>query len=145
MTDFTQIYERHTEALATANAHNKIVVFAALAAAGITSVNVSFDGEGDSGQITDITAFAGEKHMKLPQTAIAIQRASWGREGLIDCEQPFSEAIEALCYGYLEQQNSGWENNDGAYGEFTFDVGKRSIELDFNARYVDVYNSIYSL
>ncbi|MEQ1518940.1 MAG: DUF6878 family protein, partial [Usitatibacteraceae bacterium] len=29
----------------------------------------------------------------------------------------------------------GWENNDGAYGEFTFTVSDQSIALDYNERF----------
>ena len=38
----------------------------------------------------------------------------------------------------LEQTHGGWENNDGAYGEFTFDVAERTIKLDFNERISDI-------
>ena len=48
------------------------------------------------------------------------------------------EAVEVLCYDYLEQEyGRGWEDNDGAFGEFTFDVPERRIALDFNARFTD--------
>jgi hypothetical protein len=50
---------------------------------------------------------------------------------------PLPEAAEELCYGYLEQEHGGWENNDGGQGEFTFNVAERRIELDFNARLSD--------
>ena len=29
---------------------------------------------------------------------------------------------------------SGWENNEGGYGEFIFDVAANTIELDMNIR-----------
>ena len=38
----------------------------------------------------------------------------------------------------LEQEQGGWENNDGAFGEFTFDVAERTIELEFNGRFTDI-------
>lgn len=44
------------------------------------------------------------------------------------------EVVETLVYALLEQTHCGWENNEGAYGEFTFDVGDRSITLDYNER-----------
>ena len=34
----------------------------------------------------------------------------------------------------LAQTHGGWENNEGAYGEFTFDVAQRTITLDYNER-----------
>jgi len=115
-----------------------------LSATAITSVTVSFDGEGDSGQIQDVTAFAGDKPVELPQTSITVQQARWGIDGLRLTKQPLSEAIETLCYAYLEFDHDGWENDDGAYDEFTFTVANRRIALDFNARYTDIHNSTYS-
>ncbi len=38
----------------------------------------------------------------------------------------------------------GWENNDGAYGEFTLNVEQRTITLEFNGRYSDVHTSHHS-
>ncbi len=38
--------------------------------------------------------------------------------------------------------HDGWENSDGAHGDFTFDVGERTITLDYNERYMQ---SEYSL
>jgi hypothetical protein len=54
------------------------------------------------------------------------------------------EAVEELCYGYLEQENAGWENNDGAFGEFNFDVAERRIALDFNQRFIDYTQHDYT-
>jgi len=47
------------------------------------------------------------------------------------------EAIETACYDFLTQEHAGWENNDGAYGEFTIDVAERKIELECNVRFCD--------
>jgi hypothetical protein len=44
-------------------------------------------------------------------------------------------SIERLAYHLLERTHCGWENNDGAYGDFTFDVAERTITLDYNERY----------
>ena len=50
---------------------NKAALFDALAAEGITSVVVTFDGSGDSGQIEEITAFSGENELSdLPEGSI---------------------------------------------------------------------------
>lgn len=31
----------------------------------------------------------------------------------------------------------GWQDGEGAYGEFVFDVAKRAILLDFNERFIE--------
>jgi hypothetical protein len=51
--EFMASYQNHQKALAEANAINKNAAFDALAAAGIATVNVESDGEGDSGQNRD--------------------------------------------------------------------------------------------
>jgi len=147
MTDFDTLmnsYERHSKALAKANEHNKAVVFDALAASCVTAVTVEFDGEGDSGQIEAVTACAGEIHVILPATRVTLHEASWQKETLTTAEKALSEAIEELCYAYLEQKHGGWEINDGAFGEFTLDVASRTVELEFNGRFSDFHTSTHT-
>ena len=45
-----------------------------------------------------------------------------------------SETIEHLVYDALSETHGGWENNEGAYGEFVFDVASGEIQLDYNER-----------
>ncbi len=52
-------------------------------------------------------------------------------------DQPIDAVIEAMVYDLLERTHGGWENDDGAYREFTFSVADRSITLDYNERYID--------
>ena len=40
--------------------------------------------------------------------------------------------------GTISRNHSGWENNDGAYGTFVFDVPDRTITLEHNERYTEV-------
>jgi len=131
-------YDHHREALRKASQSNKTAVFDALAAANITQVLVEFDGAGDSGQIESVTAFRGEAQIAFPSTTIALQQASWGSTELRFTEEKLSQAIETLCYDYLQETQGGWENNDGAYGEFRLDVAARTVELEFNGRYTAV-------
>ena len=129
-------YQNRAKALTEANTLNKVAVFDALANAGITSVTVTFNGGGDSGQIEDIRADAGDKAVALPDIQIEIQHALW--EGKLDrVETPFREAIEQLCFDCLSQEHCGWENNDGGSGDFLFHVEDRRIELDFCQFFTD--------
>lgn len=167
MSDFHTVmasYERRLQAVRKANELNKTIVFDALAAAGITEITVTFDGYGDSGQIEDITAHMGEAPkalpapaateaspaapaaaaIPLPKTRLTLHQAPWNREELGTYETTLQCAIEDLCYGYLEQEHDGWENNDGAFGEFRFNVAERSIELEFNGRFTDTYTENHS-
>jgi hypothetical protein len=123
---------------------NEAIVFEALSAAGITRVLVNFDGAGDGGQIEDANAYAGDKLVDFPATTVTLHRQQYGNEELTTHEMSLREAVEELCYGYLEQENAGWENNDGAFGEFNFDVAERRIALDFNERFIDYTQHDYT-
>ena len=46
------------------------------------------------------------------------------------------DAIERLVFEFLGMTHDGWENSDGAYGDFTFDIAERTITLDYNERYM---------
>jgi hypothetical protein len=137
MNDFLDFYGRHLKAVAKANAFNKPLVFDALAAAGLTLVEVEFDGEGDSGQIEGVYAYAGDARAELPESSLTLHQVAQNKTDPRTTTVSLHDAIETLCYDYLSQAHGGWENNDGAYGKFEFDVGSRSIRLDFNERFTD--------
>ena len=108
-----ETYQAHAKALAEANTLNKTALFAALAAASITKVTVTFDGEGDSGQIQEVIAQTGDATIQIPNTQVEVQRASWSTGKLDSAKMTLRDAIEELCYDYLSQEHGGWENNDG--------------------------------
>jgi hypothetical protein len=139
-----ETYQNHAKALAEANLLNKTVVFEALRAASITRVTVTFDGGGDSGQIGEITAQAGDKTIPLPDVQIKMQRASWNSATLESSQTSLRDAIEELCFDYLSQEHGGWENNDGGQGDFTFYVADQRIELDFNQFYMESTNHTHT-
>jgi hypothetical protein len=141
MNDFLEQYELHLKAVSKANELNKPIVFGALAAAGLTRVTVEFDGIGDSGQIDEITAYAGETPAKVPLTSLTLHQAPQNSGDSRTAETTLRQAIETLCYDYLSQCHSDWQDNDGAYGTFEFDVRNQSIHLEFNERFVDSTNS----
>lgn len=114
---------------------NKAKLLAFLASAGITLVTVTFDGGGDSGQIEDIVAFKGDLSAELPGGTVEVIMLDYGANRPAANHLSASEAIENLAYDLLRQKHRGWENNDGAYGEFTFDVAAGTISLDYNERY----------
>ena len=57
---------------------NKDALFDALAAAGITTVIVTLEGYGDSGQIANIETKAGDQIIALPLAMIEIANPVWG-------------------------------------------------------------------
>jgi hypothetical protein len=142
--DFMASYQNHQKALAEANLINKGAVFDALAALAITSVIVEFDGACDSGQIESVITSAGETRVTLPGNPVTLRHVSWGNHTPTVTQTVLPEAIETLCYGYLEQEYGGWENNDGAFGNFEFDIVNRTIQFEFNGRFTDVSTTNHS-
>lgn len=119
---------------------NKTAIFDALASAGIVSVVVFFDGGGDSGQIESIDARDAAGEVPLPDVTVEFASPSYS-DGIDRRTLRLYDAIETIAYDLLRSAYCGWENNDGAYGEFTFDVATSVISLDFNGRYVAVESS----
>lgn len=117
---------------------NKAALFTALSAAGITSVDVSFDGYGDSGQIESIDAKADGADVPLPETTVTLTMIGWRDTDLTERSMSVHDAIEHFAYDCLAQTHGGWENNEGAFGTFVFDVADQSITLDYNQRLEDV-------
>jgi hypothetical protein len=141
--DFMAQYERYKEQLRNVIVANKATVFDALHAAKMTSVQVEFDGEGDSGQIGDVTAYQDSSVVELPSTLLTLQQCHFGAAEPSTAQESLRDAIDALCFAALEQEHDGWEINDGAYGTFIFDVPMREIELEFNGRFTDVATSFH--
>ena len=129
-------YDDHARRNADLLPRNRDVLFEALAEAGITTVLVGFDGGGDSGQIESVTAHDANGPALLPAGTVKRLAAPW-QPGRPDQRiVMIAAAIEELAYDMLRDTHCGWENNDGAFGEFTFDVAAGVIRLEFHERYV---------
>jgi hypothetical protein len=136
--DVAAIFAAHAERSAralTLRPGNKDRLFEGLMAAGITHVTVAFDGCGDSGQIESIGAWSGETAFAFPATEIAYAALTWDHPEVEMRNLSLAEAVEQLAYDFLSDTHGGWENDDGAYGEFCFDAAARSIHLEFNERF----------
>ncbi|SPE35602.1 conserved hypothetical protein [Burkholderiales bacterium] len=139
--DFTA-YEAKSSAFAALRAEifpeNKRMLFEVLASAGISTVVVEFDGCGDSGQIESVSGFtADNEEIALPSAPVEMREVIFDDLTISLVTRTPHEIIEAMAYDFLEQTHSGWEDGDGAFGQFTFAVADHSITLEFNERYVD--------
>ena len=116
--------------------HNKQVLFDALIAAGIAVVTVAFDGCGDSGQFEAPCALdADNETREVPNTAITVRGVDFENSLVTETETLVCDYIEQLVCDLLEQKHSGWEDGDGAYGEFRFSLDERSVTLEYSERY----------
>lgn len=118
---------------------NKANILSALAAAGIAAVVIRFDGCGDSGQIEEMEARDGQGvSLIIPSTLVEILDLPWDGEIAKAQIMPLDQALEAYAYRLLGSSHPGWENNDGAFGEFSFDVVAGTIRLDHHERYTAI-------
>lgn len=118
-------------------ARQKAAIFAALAELGVDHVAVNYDGSGNSGQIDEILASdAANKSIPLPSDRkVRLPSADPGNPFV---ETTLEDAVETLAWNYLEELYGGWENNDGAFGSFVFDIPSHSIKFEHNERFTDV-------
>ena len=136
--DFAQVFAVQAERSARIHAlrpANRDCLFDGLIVAGITHVTVTFDGAGDSCQIESIGAWAGDKAIDFPAVEIPYAALTWDDPEVEMRQLSLEDVVEQLAYDFLADAHGGWENNDGAYGEFCFDASARSIHLEFNERF----------
>ncbi len=89
--------------------------------AGVEVVHVNYDGCGDSGQIESVT-YLGEGGKPVDLTAeVAITE----------------DQLTNLFYDLLETRHPGWENNDGACGEFQWNLTSDALHHSHNERFTD--------
>lgn len=128
------------------DAHNKAALLGALAAAGISRVEVDFDGYGDSGQIERIAVVdPSELTLDAPSGEVEIRHVLHDGSGVDTEMMNLPGAIERVCYDLLSFHHGGWENNDGAYGDFAFDVAAGTVTYTHNSRYTEVDTSMHEL
>lgn len=118
---------------------NKEILFDLLEEKGIKTVNLTFEGSGDDGSMEESDLPKDVK--KIFVEGCKIDNGTVWNNGKSQKKYKngaeVEEIVQSLCYEFLESLYGGWENNDGAYGDFTFDVGRRTIHLDFNERYTE--------
>lgn len=135
-------YEAKVERAAKLSAeilpHNKQLLFDALAAAGIAIVTIDFDGYGDSGSFDEATAFSAENAgIPLPMSDITIKTVAFETGAIEDKTTTVRDFLDDLAGDFLEETHCGWEDGEGAFGQFRFSLADRTITLEYNERYVD--------
>ena len=73
--------------------------------------------------------------MEFPSVEIPYAAITWDNPAVEMRQLSLTDVVEQLAYDLLADTHGGWENNDGAYGEFCFDASARCIHLEFNERF----------
>jgi hypothetical protein len=131
-------YARASQLRAEVLPYNKGVLFDALSVVEIAVVTIDFDGYGDSASFDEPAAFSDENaEISIPTAEITIKTVVFDTGIVEEVRVTIPEFLEGLVSDLLEETHSGWEDGDGAYGQFHFSLAERAITLEYNERYVE--------
>jgi len=120
-TALSDYYALEREALASES-----TIRGELRALGIVTVEAQYDGVGDSGQIDEI---------KYLDDSNPAQSISVGDET--------HQRVETLLYALLSLRHGGWENDDGGYGSFSWNLEEELLEHVHHQRFTDCDTSVH--
>lgn len=143
MTDFSQtvidFQKQEAQRVLKAQAeidHLKQAILAPLADAGITRVEVRFDGCGDSGAVEECECFdAAMNTIPCPEVELAAFDFEVAREPTGEGPLLLAGALDSLTYLALERHHPGWEINDGSCGMLVIEVPEADFVLECSLRY----------
>lgn len=111
----------------------KAVLFGHLAAAGVRSVTITYDGSGDDGQVSDIEA-------RTPDGDVvdltALRGLSLDAYGQLTTAPTLYASLESFAWDLIETHHEGFEINDGGFGTITMDVPSRVLLLERHDRVI---------
>jgi hypothetical protein len=131
--------------------HNANLLFDTLQETRVASIEVTFDGCGDSGQIESVV-YEDHRGKEVSEPKLLVKGSFTGKTHEWDdkkktfvevggSEGKVRDIVEQVCYDKLEASHGGWEINEGSYGNFHFDVLNRKVNLEFNERIEEVRSS----
>lgn len=98
---------------------------------GITLIKVQYSGSGDSGQTDDIDITPEKRHEMLDEK--------------MESGKTIREALDEFAWKGIEDNESGFYNNEGGYGEIIFDVAERTVKMEHNNYIQETVYSEYDL
>ena len=82
----------------------------------IKRITVQYSGSGDSGQTDDIDVEPSGRANLLDEN--------------FDDKETIREALDRICWSAIEDEQSGFYNNEGGFGELVIDVDEKTIQLN---------------
>lgn len=128
MSRYVMDQQRRREANRLAFATNKARLMPILVAAGVTTIELTFDGCGDSGMVEAPETRDPVDLATLLQTPVLFSRGT--AQGEVETgEMALGIALEELTYEALGTLHPGWEINEGSSGRLVIDTEASEISL----------------
>jgi len=130
---------------------NSKLLFDTLEETRVASIEVTFNGCGDSGQIESVI-YEDHRGKEVSEPKLVVKGSYTGKHHEWDDQKKtfvevgggegkVRDIVEQVCYDKLEASHGGWEINEGSYGTFVFDVLNRKVNLEYNERIEEVRSS----
>lgn len=117
MTNETDFYAQMLEAqkrAAEERVETRVALLSELRALGVTSIEVQYEGYGDSGNVEDVVV--------TPDT--------------ITLPEELRSRVEDFGWDFAYALSPGFENNEGGYGELTWALEVDKIDVSHSNRYI---------
>ncbi len=108
--------------------------------AGIDRVEAHYDAYGDSGNVEEVTLLP-----ELPEAELSAAVAVEPPEGELPPGEPHPRLPDAIMtrlqdmlWSTVYALHPGFENNEGGYGDITWDIATDQIAIEHSERFVDV-------
>ncbi len=118
-------------------------ILAVLAAYGVVSIEATFDGGGDSGQVDEINIKGIADGTSGGTDWDKIALSAEHKEQLETEASTVGDYISRLVDEVIERTNEDWYNNDGGHGEVEIIPGEGRIHVDMNIRYTESRHEPY--
>ena len=142
MTDYFDKQKSRSARLSQSFQRNKPAILDALREANIASVELNYDGMGDSGCLEAATYYSNDnKPVDCSDAKVAIETFEIGSTMIMRKSMPLSEALETVAYDALEVHHPGWEINEGAYGLFRIEVEEETMALCCSLRATEYFET----
>lgn len=113
--------------------------------AGIDRVEAHYDAYGDSGNIEEVTLLPEPPEPELPEPELSAAAEVVPPDGELSLGEPHPRLPDAIMsrlqdmlWSTVYALHPGFENNEGGYGDITWDLATDQIAIEHSERFVDV-------
>jgi hypothetical protein len=112
-------------------------LFSILEKHGVESIVLSYDGSSDSGEIHSIEFDGKVECIKTINENSEIDMAKFKKAGVKFSKELIIDCIEHVSMVLLDDNEGGWEDNEGAMGDITWYIEKKKISIEHRQRIIE--------